>query len=243
MRGCISYKFVGGGKAILRTLCGSHTSAAIWLACPRACMAPVPVVWLIMSSMDLNLDLADLRVRGRVKQRLVVEDSGPLCEADLALLASEKGVKAPALVRLSDRHHALARDIASGMSHSVAGIKNGYTASRVSILIGDPAFLELVAHYRAIPDAHYADVHERLAGMTVDAIEVLRSRLEDEPGEISTGQLVEITKLGADRTGNGPASSSMNIHVHAGLAEKLEAARKRVQKMRDITPKEIEDGD
>ena len=192
--------------------------------------------------MDLNLDLTVSGLRGRKKVPIVVEDSGELEPADLAALAAERGLKAPALKRLSDRHHALARDLAMGVKPGVAGITHGYNANRVSMLLADNSFKELVEHYRQLPDAHYADVAERLAGMSVDAIEELRRRLEEEPEELGTNQLVEITKLGADRTGYGPQSASLNVHVHSGLAEKLEAARKRVAKMRDITPKETQDG-
>lgn len=189
-----------------------------------------------MTSMDLGLNLHKSNMRGRKPVDLQVCGTGELSRADVELLKVERGLKAPTLKRLSDRHHALARDIAWGMTTSEAAVYHGYAYTRVCMLKADPSFQELVNHYRKIPDQHRADVIERMTGMTVDAVEELRRRLEDEPEDMSVGQLIEITKLGADRTGSGPQSSSLNVHVHTGLAEKLEAARKRVAKMRDVTP-------
>ena len=44
----------------------------------------------------------------------------------------------------------------------------------------------------------------------------------------------------ADRTGFGPATKSTHLHLHANLAEKLEAARKRVEVMRKAEVEEID---
>lgn len=149
---------------------------------------------------------------------------------DIALLAEEKGSKAPALKRLSERHHALARCLASGMEESDAAITCGYVTSRVSILKADPAFQELLAFYRGAVEAKYLDMHGVLAGLSLDAAMELRERLETDieadEKKISVTQLMELTKLGADRTGFGPQASQVNINVD--LAGRLQAARERV---------------
>lgn len=154
----------------------------------------------------------------------------PLDGADIALLGEEKGSKAPPLKRLSERHHALARCLASGMEDSAAAVTCGYVLSRVSILKADPAFQELLAFYRADVNSKYLDMHGVLAGLSLDAAMELRERLEvdmdAEEKKISVTQLMELTKLGADRTGFGPQSSQVNVNVD--LAGRLEAARKRV---------------
>lgn len=153
-----------------------------------------------------------------------------LDSADIALLGEEKGSKAPPLKRLSERHHALARCLAQGMSPGDAAINCGYVPSRVSILQADPAFQELLSFYRQDVNEKYMDMHSVLAGLSLDAAMELRERLEDDTQtdekKISVGQLVELTKLGADRTGFGPQSSQVNVNVD--LAGRLEAARKRV---------------
>lgn len=145
------------------------------------------------------------------------------------LMEGEKGSTASPLKRLSDRHHALARALASGMKAGHAGLTVGYTASRVSILQADPAFKELLNFYREDTEANYRDLHERLGGLAYDAAEELAQRLEDDPDAVSVGQLMEITKLGADRTGFGPQSSNTQVNINVDLATKLEAARKRVK--------------
>lgn len=157
-----------------------------------------------------------------------------LDEDDIALLGEEKGSKAPALKRLSERHHALARCLASGMEPGDAAITCGYVASRVSILQADPAFQELLAFYRQSVETKYLDMHGVLAGLSLDAAMELRERLElemqSDEKKLTFGQLGELVKLGADRTGFGPQSSQVNVNVD--LAGRLQAARERVAQRR-----------
>lgn len=175
--------------------------------------------------MDLSDEL--FRTTGRARREITATVVRPLIEADLALLNTEKGSSSNPIKRLSDRHHALARAIASGIKDGEAAIRCGYTASRVSILKSDPAFSELIEFYRADVDKEYLDQHGMLASISKTAMLNLQDRLEDEPEKLSVGQLIELTKLGADRTGAGPQSSSMNINVNVDMASRLEAARKR----------------
>lgn len=170
------------------------------------------------------------RTTGRASKPLTAVQVRELDSVDIALLQEEKGSKAPPLKRLSERHHALARCLASGMEPGDAAITCGYVVSRVSILQADPAFQELLAFYRQSVEAKYLDMHGVLAGLSLDAAMELRERLETdmeaEKKEISVGQLTELVKLGADRTGFGPQSSQVNVNVD--LAGRLQAARERV---------------
>lgn len=179
-----------------------------------------------------------LRIAGRAAKPVMAAVVRPLDSADLVLLGEEKGSKAPALKRLSERHHALARCLASGMSEANAAITCGYVSSRISILKADPAFQELLAFYRAEVNDKYLDMHGVLAGLSLDAAMELRERLEDEmqadEKKMSVGHLMEIVKLGADRTGFGPQSSSTNLNVNVDMASKLEEARKRVAARREL---------
>lgn len=150
-----------------------------------------------------------------------------LDSADMVLLSQERATKPSAIKRLTERHHNLARNLASGMAVGEAATFCGYTISRVSILQNDPAFKELLEFYREDAARPYRDLHVRLSGLALDAAEELSNRLEEEPEKISIGQLTELTKLGADRTGHGPQSST-NLNVNIDLAGRLEAARKRV---------------
>jgi hypothetical protein len=179
-----------------------------------------------------------LRTRGRAASAVEFEVIGELTEVDLSLLDEEKGSKTPAVKRLSERHHALARHLAAGLKIGEAAAVCGYDISRVSILKDDPAFKELVKFYTETVDAAYAGMHETLAGMSLDAALLLRERMEDTPEKMKTAELLEVAKLGADRTGHGP-SSTQKVDVHIGIGDRLEAARKRIaerDRMIDITP-------
>lgn len=150
-----------------------------------------------------------------------------LTEEDLRLLSEEKGSKPAPLQRLRERHHALARNLAGGMRPEAAAAICGLSVSRVSILQGDPAFKDLVLFYRSEVEAQYAQVHEQLAGASLDALVILRERMEDTPDKIKTETLMEVVKMGADRTGYGPTSKT-DVNVNVNLASRLEEARKRV---------------
>lgn len=182
------------------------------------------------AGMNQPLDIP-FRTLGRAARRITFAEVRELAPEDLSLLGTEKGSAAPALKRLGDRHHALARCLASGMSEGDAAIACGYVVSRVSILKADPAFKELLEFYREDTNRAYRDMHARLAGLSMDAADELQTRLEadmeSDDKNISIGQLLEITKLGADRTGHGP-QSSQNVNVNVGIAAKLEQARRRV---------------
>lgn len=196
--------------------------------------------------MELDLELVDLTLpalRGRKPAALEVAQVGELTREDLAALSVERGIKQVPLKRLSERHHALARMLGSGVEVQESAYANGYEPARVHMLLQDEAFKELVEHYRIIPDAVYADLHQRLSGLSIDAADEIDRRMvedanrdEGEAPAISTSQLLNIVTIGADRTGFGPATKSTHIHIHAGLAARLDAARKRVAQLRDITP-------
>lgn len=184
-----------------------------------------------------------IRTVGRAAKPLIYAITRELEPADIAALGTEKGSKAPALVRISERHHALARTLASGTSSSEAAIICRYDISRVSILQSDPAFKELVEFYRGEVTDKYLGLHEQLATLSADATALLQDQLERdldlpiEERKLSPGQLMEVTKLGADRTGHGPQTSAVNLNVNMDLASRLQAARQRVAQ-RTITVEE-----
>ena len=177
--------------------------------------------------MDLSAEI--FRTRGRAAKPVVAAVVRELEQSDVVLLATERGVKPSAIKRITERHHALARILAAGtMPEGEAATLCGYSISRVSILKNDPAFKELLDFYKEDAQRPFRDLHIRLSGLAMDAVEELSVRLEEKPEEVTTGQLMEMTKLGADRTGFGPSSTSVNVNVD--LANRLEAARKRVAK-------------
>lgn len=186
--------------------------------------------------MDLDLDLGDLSRSGRKAKPLTVGEPRPIRASDLALLAIEGETKAPAIKRISERHHRLARLLADGMAPAEASLATGYCLSRISILQADPMFQQLVSHYRHVQTDAYADMHTRLAGLSVSAADLLQEKIEDQPEEFTVGQLKSIIELGADRTGYGPQSTSVSFT--GNIADRMDAARRRARekRMKDVTP-------
>lgn len=129
--------------------------------------------------------------------------------------------------KLRARHHALAQAIASGMRLSIAAAAYGYSNSYVSILISDPTFSELVAHYQQDKTKAWADLQTRMQALSVEASDEILTRLEDKPEEFTNGTLLELIKLTADRTGHGPKSTT-DVNIHVGLSERMQAARERI---------------
>lgn len=177
-----------------------------------------------------ELDFGPPRLTGRASTHLSVEYVRDLGEADLALLASERGIKPKPVQRLRDRHHALARCLAQGMTNAEASAVTGYDPSRISILLGSPDFKGLVEHYRKIEDSLLGEFTDRATTLTLTAMNELQDRIEDAPQEISTTTLLEVVKTGADRIGHAPVTKSLNINANVNLGDRLQAARKRVAK-------------
>lgn len=189
--------------------------------------------------MELNLDIgADLGVnlRGRKPREVTVEVDGQLTEADLAALSEERGIKAQPLKRISDRHHMLARLLANGAAPGEAALATGLTVSRVSVLMGDELFLELVRHYRKHPDAVAMEMNQRLLGLGNDSADILSDRLNKDPDSFTPNQLLAILEKAADRTGHGPSSMTTDLNSASAFAERLAAAKRRLKEARDITP-------
>lgn len=180
----------------------------------------------------------DLRTTGRAKKAFSAEVERELGMEDMATLLEEKGVAAPQIVQLRERHHALARLIAEGKRPGEAAIICRYSQSRMSILLGDPAFCELVAHYRELVNEEFIDFQAKLAELALDAALILQSRMEDKPDDLSDALVLQIVQVGADRTGHGPSQKIEHNHK-VGLADRLNSARSRIERATiDITPQE-----
>lgn len=183
--------------------------------------------------MDLGLDT--VRTSGRAALPLTAEVIRELLPADLALLETERGIKAPTVKALRDSHHAIARCVAEGKSGVETQLITGYSASRISILKSDPAFRELVAFYSErvseIRDQAFTDTAAKLAAVGSDALDEIADRLNEKPESVTMDELTDIVKLTADRTGHGPQSKSTNVNVNVDLAARISAGRQRVARL------------
>lgn len=177
--------------------------------------------------------------RGKFAPVAPVEVSGirVLERKDLAVLSIAR--PANVIQNLRDTHHRIARAVASGLSNGDVAATCGISYNRVSILRSDPAFMELVAHYRAVLTAQWAEaadpVTDYLRQNALKAQAMLSDKLDHatEQGEfLPTRDLLGIAELGLDRTGYGKVNKNVNINVD--FAAKLEAARQRSDQLRNV---------
>lgn len=178
-----------------------------------------------------------LRTTGRAKKTVAADFERELASDDLDSLLSERGVAPPQVIHLRERHHALARSIAEGVRPGEAALTHRYSQSRMSILLSDPAFQELVAHYREIVNERFVDLQDKLAELSLDAAHILQARMEETPDDLSDALVLQILQVGADRTGHGP-SQKTEVNIKVGLADRLSAGRDRIALARNVTPAE-----
>jgi hypothetical protein len=125
----------------------------------------------------------------------IVRDLSP---DDLPQLAQPIPADAPRsgmLVKLRHGHHLLAQALAKGMKPGEAALATGYCLSRISVLQGDPAFAELLAHYRDLADVRFIDVAERMKGLGLTAMDEIQDRLDTTPEGFSNRELMELADL------------------------------------------------
>lgn len=197
---------------------------------------------------ELNLDiLGGIPVGpGRKSMELHAEFSRELTPADLAIKAASV-VKPTPIKRLRDSHHAAARFIALGYPNQEIALITGYSESRLSILKSDPTFQELVEFYRNNGTAKTAELRDRMLTIGLDALTVIQERLDEKPDDFKNGELRELVRDMADRTGHGPSSSSVNVSVSAELSDVMARARARVEQAKakttpttiDVTPTQV----
>jgi hypothetical protein len=126
----------------------------------------------------LGLNITKMTGPGRLPVPLDVEYVRDVTEADLALMSIKPlGSTSPALQRITDRHHSLARLLAAGTTDTEAALITGYDISRISILKNSPAFQELLALYRSEVKREFASTLEHMAGVSRDAVLILREQI------------------------------------------------------------------
>lgn len=177
----------------------------------------------------IDLD-SPLRLRGRSRSIPPPQVIRALTPADLALLDTARGSKPSPLKRLRDSHHRLARVLATGVSQTEAAARCGMSISRVSILLADHSFADLVEVYRSAATEAFADYADMALGNMARAEVLVEDALEsaaDGPPLTlpELRPLLDLIDSRADRFGFPRATQSTNLNV--SFAGRLESARKR----------------
>lgn len=107
------------------------------------------------------------------------------------------------LKRIKERHHGVARLIASGMNQRIVAAITNYNEQYLSVLLSSPAMEELVELYRVQYGKSAEIITEKLRTVGTQALERLGDRIE----ELDDNALIQVAKLGLDRAGHGPSSS------------------------------------
>lgn len=175
------------------------------------------------------LGLLPIRVHGRPPKTPTILGVRPLTAEEVSARAARvEGHAKSTLRRLSSRHRELARRIAAGASVQEAALATGLTPTRVSQLKADPTFMDLVEHVHLEVQGQFMGIHEKLAAVAEEGLDVLAERLEEAPEEFSVGEIITVVKMGADRTGHGPSrQETKNINFNFG--DRLDEARRRVK--------------
>lgn len=137
------------------------------------------------------------------------------------------GIRPPDVKALRHTHHRLAQLLASGMDETIAGKLCNYSVSRVSILKGDPAFGQLLAHYASVVDDEFVEFQTAAAALSLDMLQALQAMLDESPEKFGPGHLMDAIKLLADRTGHAPVTKTQNVNINVDLGSRLAEARKR----------------
>lgn len=180
-----------------------------------------------MTELLEGIDLSELR--GRKQKQLLAAPVRALREADLVVLTSEeRGTPARPIQRLRDRHHAVARLVANGLTNGQISLMTGMDPGRVSVLRSDPTFKELVSDYQKIDAGLQAEFLERATTLSLTAMNNLQEMLEDDENSLPALTQLEVAKFASDRTGHGPVTKTSNVNVNVELGSRLESARKRL---------------
>lgn len=193
----------------------------------------------------MSYGLETIQYNGRIPKVPKAEFVRAVEDADLEFLVEGKvePISKPRtpLRMLSQRHRNLARLLGGGMTTEDAAAVTGYAPATISHLRTDPAMINLIRHYNEERDLAQIESNEKMAQLASTILDHLQDRFEDPDAvaKMTEGQLLQALEVVADRSGLGPTSKS-EVQVNVNIADRLEAARKRVQaRMIDVTAVEV----
>lgn len=145
--------------------------------------------------------------------------------------------------KLRDSHHRVARLAAAGCRKFEIVERTGYSYNRISQLLASPAFVELVAKYRAKVDASFERSQDEFFNLAtanmIKAERMIADKLEaadNETIDLPVRDLVAVSRDAADRFGYGKKETRLNIN--ADFAAELEKAIARSGKVIQVEPQD-----
>jgi hypothetical protein len=126
---------------------------------------------------------------------LIMELDRELGPEDFQHLANAVGSTTPSLLKIRHQHHQLAQLLARGHSQTHASFLSGYSVSRISILLQDPMFQNLVAYYQGTEELAHIEVMERMQALGISTLDELQARMEENPDKFQNRELMELAEL------------------------------------------------
>lgn len=178
--------------------------------------------------------------RGRQTKERKLLEVRPLTREDLLKLKENRS-NVPLIQQFRDTHHRMAMLFATGLRVKEIALRSGYSVSRVLQYSSDPAFQNLVAHYREQVTEQFKesvdDYFEIATSNMVKAERQIAEKLDeaDEDGTLlPTRELIAISRDAADRFGYG--KKQMNVNVNVDFAAQLEARIRNSEKVIEAKP-------
>jgi hypothetical protein len=185
-------------------------------------------------------------MRGAVAEPLVMETTRDLTGEDLSRLATAPKVGVPILQKLRATHHRQAMLLAEGKTPTQVAAIVGCTTARLTQLMDDPTFMELLTNYQdQMVVAHLADA-ARLKAKIVDlgemAVDELTERMEDDQRRVSmpVSEVRKIAEFAMDRTVAPPQAAPNAQIAPAVITMNFGTPIRHPEDRDDAIPKTIE---
>lgn len=150
--------------------------------------------------------------------------TGPIREVDIDEVIPS--ARPPAVGKLRDSHHAVARLTAQGLRPAEISLQTGYSTSRLSVLFDDPTFMELVAFYREDAQRVAQEMEAQFLLVGKDFMQELHSRLLDG-ADLSDALVLEAAKQFLDRAGFSPVNRSVTKSMVLNIGTRMDKANGR----------------
>lgn len=156
-------------------------------------------------------------------------------------LAGPMAARVDAVQVIRDRHHSVARLLATGIPYGTIASNLGMSTASVRILARDPSVMELVAEYHVEFVGEIKPLADEtirlLGGIRIKGLRMAHEILEEAEAKgehLPIQRLVSLIELSTDRTGY--AKRTEVVHRDGDLAEKLARARQRSAKVIELRP-------
>ncbi len=147
---------------------------------------------------------------------IVIDIERPLTAEDISVIENRPELDSQQSIRrIGHQHHRLAMLIVKGEAPAAISAITGYSTQYISMVQRDPAFAELIEHYKANREAAFVDLMERMKVLGLMALEELQQRLSDDPEGWTKRELMDLQAAMAKAlpSGQGGATAQVPIQV------------------------------